>query len=273
MSALTLSLKYNPHQRLDMSPLVCNKLLDKSVAEIAALTLQNGNEKVRVDTLFDISGDDCQQIIIRNCSDKIDYIGKQLSEGTITIEGDVGAYLAIAMTGGSITVHGNSGIFTACELLDGYVQVNGNAGDFVGAALPGNKKGLQGGMVLIKGNVGARAGDHMRRGTLLVEGNAGDYLGSRMTAGTIAVMGTVGSYIGYAMHRGTLLLWQQPKIPANFKDCGSHTLAFLPLLFTSFKHLDSKFSGRFVSFNRVHKWGGDISEMGLGEILLKTGTD
>lgn len=273
MSALTLTLKYCPYQRVDMAPLVCNKLVDMTPADIAAITLQNGRQKIRVDQLFDITGDDCQHIIIKNCCDKLDYIGRELSEGEIFVEGDVGAYLAMAMHGGKITVQGNTGIFTACELKDGFVQINGNADDFVGAALPGNKLGMQGGTVLIKGNVGARVGDHMRRGIILIEGNAGDYLGARMTAGTIAVMGGIGSFVGYAMRRGTLLLWQQPQMLATFKDCGTHTLVFLPLLFSSFKNLDSKFSATAVRFNRVRKWGGDIAEMGRGEVLVKIGNE
>ena len=88
---------------------------------------------------------------------------------------------------------------------------------------------------------GSRAGDHMRRGQILIEGNAGDYCGSRMVAGTIAVMGETGRYAGYAMRRGTLLLWNQPQLSATFNDCGSHTLAFLPLLFASFKSLELAF--------------------------------
>jgi len=42
-------------------------------------------------------------------------------------------------------------------------------------AVPDNKMGMKGGLILVKGNVGERAGDHMRRGTILIEGNAGDY--------------------------------------------------------------------------------------------------
>ena len=273
MSALTLTLKYCPYQRVDMSPLVCNKLVNMEPADIAALTLQNGKQTIRVDQLFELSGEDCRHIIIKNCCEKLDYIGRELDGGEMTVEGDVGAYLAMSMKGGKITVHGDSSIFSACELEDGFVQIDGNADDFVGAALPGNKLGMQGGTVLIKGNVGARAGDHMRRGTILIEGNAGDYLGARMTAGTIAVMGEIGHYIGYAMRRGTLLVWQQPEMPANFKDCGTHTLAFLPLLFASFRGLDSEFSGTTVGFNRVRKWAGDIAEMGRGEVLVKIGNE
>ena len=78
-------------------------------------------------------------------------------------------------------------------MKNGFVQIEGSR-RFLGGALPGNKQGMKGGAVLVKGNVGARAGDHMRRGQILIEGNAGDYCGSRMLAGTIAVMGKTGRY-------------------------------------------------------------------------------
>jgi formylmethanofuran dehydrogenase subunit C len=172
------------------------------------------------------------------------------------------------MKSGKLSISGDTGIFTACEMRNGFLCVEGNAGDFLGGALIGNKKGMQGGTVLVKGNVGERAGDHMRRGVILIEGNAGDYCGSRMTAGTIAVMGQTGSNLGYAMRRGTLLLWNHPdKMPATFNDCDSHTLAFLPVLFASFKKFDSKFNSD--SFSRVRRYGGDMSELGRGEILIK----
>ncbi len=269
MSALTLTLKYQPAQRVDMSPLTCNKLNGLNQAEIAALTLQNGKAKIRVAELFEISGDDSQNIVIKNSFEKLDFIGKELDGGNITIEGDAGAYCGISMKAGTITVNGNAGIFAACEMKKGFLTINGNTGDFLGGALPGNKMGMKGGMILVKGNAGERVGDHLRRGVILIEGNAGDYCGSRMTAGTIAVMGQVGKHLGYAMRRGTLLLWQQPKLPATFNDCGTHTLAFLPLLFASFKSLNSKFADSTAVFNRVQRFGGDMAEMGRGEVLVR----
>ncbi len=269
MSALTFTLKSQPAQRVDMSPLTCDKLNGLSLTEIAALTLQNGKAKPRVDELFELAGDDTQNIVIKNSSEKLDFIGKELNGGAITIEGDAGAYCGLGMKNGAITVKGNAGIFAACEMKKGLFTVNGNVGDFLGGALVGNKMGMKGGIVLVKGNAGERVGDHLRRGIILIEGNAGDYCGSRMTAGTIAVMGNVGNHLGYAMRRGTLLLWNQPKIPATFNDCGTHTLAFLPLLFASFKSLNSKFADSAAAFNRVQRFGGDMAEMGRGEILIR----
>jgi len=269
MSALTFTMKHRLDQRVDMSPLICNKLEGLEPAEIAAIELQNGKGKIRVDSLFKIKGSDAQNIVIDSSFAKLDFIGKQLDGGSITIQGDVGAYLGLEMKSGSIKVNGNTGIYAACEMKNGYLEIKGNAGDFLAAALPGNKQGMKGGTVLVKGNVGERAGDHMRRGTLLIEGNAGDYCGSRMVAGTIAVMGTTGRYLGYAMRRGTVLLWNQPVLSATFNDCGSHTLAFLPMLFNSFKKFNSKFAQDSAGFNRVQRYGGDMSEMGRGEVLVK----
>ncbi len=269
MTALTFTLKQEPAQRVDLSPLVCQNLTGLSATEIATLELYSGKRKLRADELFAIEGFDAQNIVIKNSSVKLDYIGKELSEGQITVEGDAGAYLGLSMKSGTITVNGNAGIFAACEMKKGFVQINGNTGDFLGAALPGNKMGMKGGTILVKGNAGERAGDHMRRGVILIEGDAGDYCGSRMTAGTIAVMGKTGRYTGYAMRRGTLLFWNQPGLPATFNDCGSHTLAFLPMLFASFRQLDSKFADPSTAFNRVKRYGGDMAEIGRGEVLVR----
>lgn len=269
MSALTFTLKHRPDQRVDLSPLVCGQLQSLELSEIGAIELQSGKAKLRVDSLFTVSGSDAQNIVIKNSFGKLDFIGKDLENGSIRVEGDAGAYLGLGMKSGSIRVTGNAGLYAGCEMKKGTIEIDGDTGDFLGGALPGNKMGMKGGLILVKGNVGERAGDHMRRGTILVEGNAGDYCGSRMTAGTIAVMGQTGRYLGYAMRRGTLLLWNPPQLPASFNDCGAHTLGFLPMLFASYKGLNSLFGDAASAFNRVQRYAGDMAEMGRGEVLVK----
>jgi formylmethanofuran dehydrogenase subunit C len=270
MSALTFTLKNIPAQRIDCSPLTPEELADKSVSEMAAIELFIGNSTGRVDSLFVISGDDASDIKLVNSCDKLDFIGRNMTAGKITVEGNVGAYLGIFLEGGEIEVTGNSDVYTACEMKSGKIKINGNAGDFVGGVRPGRRNGMTGGTVIVTGNTGARTGDHMRRGMILIEGNAGDYCGARMISGTIAVLGDVGAHLGYAMKRGTLLLARAPSqgISANFNDCGSHTLAFLALLFASFSKLDSQFS-QVESFSRVRRYAGDLGGIGMGEILVK----
>ena len=270
MSALTLTLKAVPMQRIDCSPLTPDALAEQSLADIAAIELSVGNMMQRVDALFDITDGDSSQIHINNSHANLDFVGRNMQSGSITTDGDIGAYAGIFMEGGELTINGDSGIYTACEMAGGLINVDGNGGDFIGGARPGYKNGMTGGTVIITGDSGDRTGDHMRRGFILIEGNAGDYCGSRMVSGTISVLADVGAHLGYGMKRGTILLTQMPSrgITANFNDCGSHTLAFLPLMFASFKKLDSQFA-QLEPFSRVQRYAGDIGGIGMGEVLVK----
>ena len=268
MSALTLTLKQPPQRRVDMSAL--SYIPHLTVAEIAALKLWEGKRHWRVDDLFDIEPGDTSKLVIRNSCAKLDYLGKDADGLDIVVEGDAGAYLGMGFSSGTLFVTGNVDIFAGCEMRSGLLQIEGNAGDFLGSALPGDKRGMRGGIILVKGNVGDRCGDEMRRGIVLIEGNAGNYCASRMIAGTIAVMGTTGKHPGYGLRRGTLLLWQKPnQIPPTYGDCGTHTLSYLPLWFASLKTLDSRFAEASNTFDRVHRFGGDLGSVGRGEILIR----
>nr|AAK30006.1 formylmethanofurane dehydrogenase-like protein [Methylococcus capsulatus str. Bath] len=209
MTALSFTLKSPLRQRLDASPLVPDRLLGKSPKEIATLDLQYGNRRIAAADLFDIAGDDAESVRISG-SPKLDFAGRGMTRGSLIIDGDAGAYVGMHMKGGRLCVSGSAGLYAACELKGGIVEICGNAGDLLGSALPGNKKGMSEGVVIVRGDAGDRVGDHMRRGSILIEGNAGMYLGARMTAGTIAVRGRIGACAGYAMKRGTLLVYGSP---------------------------------------------------------------
>lgn len=266
MSALTFTLKIESRQRIDCSPLTPDNLAEKSIADIAALTLYSGNQKLRVDAVFTISGDDASNIVINNSSAKLDYIGRDLKTGRITVHGDAGSYLGFSMRKGNIVVHGNVDAFAASGLSGGLIHIHGNVGDFLGAAIPGDRKGMKGGMVIVTGNAGDRVGDQMRRGVIFIEGNAGSYCASRMLAGTIGVLGSVAEYVGYGMRRGTILLTKTPVLHSTLQDCGSHTLPFLSLMFKSFNGLPTQFAK--LNTSRVQRYAGDIANDGKGEILV-----
>jgi formylmethanofuran dehydrogenase subunit C len=266
MSSLTFTLKTQLIQRVDMSPLTPDNLAGKTAADIGAIELQSGNRKLRVDSIFDVSGDDTADIVIQNGCGKLDYIGSGMKSGRITVHGGAGSWLGFQMKKGEIVLNGDADAYAAGELAGGTIRINGNVGDFLASALPGNRKGMKGGLVIVTGNAGDRVGDQMRRGIVLIEGNAGAYCASRMLAGTIGVIGSVGDYVGFGMRRGTLLLFSQPKLHSTIQDCGSHTLPFLSLMFKSFRGLPSKFSG--IDKNRVRRYAGDLANDGKGEILI-----
>jgi formylmethanofuran dehydrogenase subunit C len=266
MSALTLTLKKTPQQRIDCSPLTPDSLAGKSAIAIGTVELQSGKLKLPVSEFFDISGDDASELVFKNSCDKLDYIGTAMQSGRIVIEGDAGWYLGFQKKGGDIVLHGNAGGFAASGMSGGTLHIHGNVGDYLASAIPGDRKGMKGGLVIVTGNAGDRVGDQMRRGIVLIEGNVGAYCASRMLAGTIGVMGSTGDYLGYSMRRGTLLLLNQPKLHATIQDCGAHTLPFLKLMFKSFSGLPSKFAQ--INKNRVQRYAGDLANDGKGEILV-----
>ena len=266
MSALTFTLKIQPQQRVDLSPLTPDNLAGKSTADIAAIELHSGKQKLRVDAVFDIAGDDASDIVINNSCKKLDFIGRSMKSGRITVHGGAGSYLGFQMRKGEIVLHGDADAFAASGLAGGLIHIHGNVGDFLAAAIAGDKKGMKGGTVIVTGNAGERVGDQMRRGILLIEGDVGSYCASRLLAGTIGVLGTVGNYVGYGMRRGTLLLAKTPALHATIQDCGSHTLPFLSLMFKSFGTLPTKFAK--INKNRVQRYAGDLANDGKGEILV-----
>jgi len=267
MSVLTLRLREPIAQRIDMSPFTPQGLAGKNSDEISRMPIWLGNRTVTCGELFDVHGEVADSILIQSDSDRLDRIGANLRGGSIRVEGNAGAYLALGMRDGNIQVSGNAGAAAGCAMAGGRLTIDGNAGDFLGGAITGERQGMRGGTILLKGNAGDRAGDLLRRGTILIAGDCGDYCASRMVAGTLVVLGRTGLQTGMAMRRGSLILTGEPaSMPATFNDNGTHALSFLTLLTRSFE--ETAFSSLMQRGNRVRRWLGDLSCDGKGEILV-----
>lgn len=267
MNALTFTLRGSPPHSVNLSPLIPDRLEGLNKAAIENITL--GGRGLQVADLFAVSGDGAQQMIIRNSSGRFTGIGSGMTQGTITIEGDCGAYAGLGMRGGRIIVTGNAGPFAGSGMTAGGIEIRGDAGDFLGGALPGDKQGMRGGIIVVHGNAGDRAADRMRRGLILVGGNAGAYCGARMLAGTVLVSGRVGMMPGFALKRGTVLLARQPpELPATFQDSGEHALLFLTLLERELGRESERYARFLPLGNRVRRYCGDLANGGTGEILV-----
>jgi len=270
MSGLVLTLKEPPRQRIDMSPLIPQRLQGLDAAAIGGLELASGNRRLRVGDLFAISPGDPNDLHITDSCAKLDGIGQAMAGGTITTQGDAGAYLGLAMEGGRIVVHGNAGAFAAAGMRGGLIEIDGNAGDCIGGALAGEMKGMSGGLVVVRGSAGDRTGDRMRRGTIIVEGDVGACAASRMIAGTLVVLGSaLGPYPGFGMKRGTLILLTPPQrqLP-SFADAGRHDLGFLRLLLLELRGHSRELDDLATRPTTVHRYVGDLAAGGTGEMLI-----
>ena len=267
MTALTLRLRESPPVSIDASTLSPPRLAGLTRARIEALELELGNRSVRVGELFDVSGDDWDNVVVENATERLMHLGAGMETGTLEVHGDAGAYLGSGMRAGRISVSGNAGIFAGCEMESGTIEIGGNVGDWLGAALPGNKQGMRGGFIHVRGHAGDRVADRMRRGVVLIERNAGAYLGSCMLAGTVIVKGGIGPHPGFGLKRGTLLLLGESRLPETFNDCGRHELLFLTLL-----ERELRARGGLEALlplpRCVRRYCGDLATGGKGEILL-----
>lgn len=252
--------------RLDMSPIVpgCARL---SKSQLAKTELQYGAEKIQLGDAFEVSDQEKDKMIVRDSTDKMDFLGAAMRQGTLLIEGNAGHYLGRFMQGGQIHLDGSAGAYTACAMRGGLIAIAGDVGDYAAASPAGFLYGMQGGTLLVKGRAGHRLGERMRRGTIMVKGAIGDYCAARMVAGTIVALSAIGQNPAFMMKRGTLLVKKsaiQIETPF-FADCGYHEFSFLPLLFN---HLSEVGGQPLKTSHYAHRWVGDRSVDGYGEILL-----
>ena len=264
---ITFALRREPDQRLDLSPLIPEKLVGKSLRDLAAIQLQTTRERVTVGDVFKILLGDAGFVRFNGGSPRLDWIGHGMSQGGIEVHGDAGAQAGRLMTGGALSILGDAGPFAGSGLSGGSLDIAGDAGDHLGAPGVGEMQGISGGIVRVSGNAGERAGERMRRGVLLIEGNAGDNAGARMVAGTLVVCGKCGRHPGALMRRGTILLGAPPAemLPA-FMDCGPQDLVIARLMARWLERISPRAAALWK--RKLRRYAGDMSQLGKGEIFV-----
>lgn len=266
MSALTLKLKAAPDQRIDLTGLTPAKFASLSQGEIEGLAVGTGRRPVKLGDLFAVSGTPGDTLIIEGGSARIDGIGADLADGTIIVEGDAGAYAGRRMKGGRLDIRGAAGPYLASGLRGGLVLAK-SAAELVGAPRVGERFGMMGGIVVVAGNVGDRAGDRMRRGTIIAKGRFGASAGSRMMGGTLWTETGFGDGPGPLMRRGTLIGPSVDRLLPTFADAGLHDLNVLRLISRYFaKELGDLAPPPLPA--KMRRISGDLATIGKGEILL-----
>ncbi len=161
MSALSFTLKPNLSQQIDCRLLTPNHLAGLSNPEIQNLSLLNTKNSPKVGDYFVVAGDDANQIVFKNSSRQLDYIGHQMSRGQIKVENDCGDFLGNQMRGGSIICHGNANDRVGDQMRRGLILVDGNAGEYCGSRMIA-------GTIGVYGDIDRYVGFAMKRGTILL---------------------------------------------------------------------------------------------------------
>ena len=269
MKPLVFTLKNVPGTPVDLGPLIPDLLAGMNVAQINRLSLAHGKNTISVAQLFSVTGMDTTNIQIRHSCDKLLYIGKGMSYGSIEVSGDAGDFTGQRMRGGTIKIYGNAGSWVGSSMYGGQMEIHGNVGNYLGAGMPGDAYGMCNGLIYVTGDAGDRIGDRMRRGTIIIRGNTGNFCGSRMQAGTIVALDKTGEYPGWNMKRGTIVLAVKPShMAATFMSCGELKMQFLRLLFKQLSELGNQYAF-FKNYSPAsHRFAGDLANNGKGEILI-----
>ncbi len=266
MSALVFTLKEEPPQRCDLSPLSPDRLAASS-APIEGIEIQTTKRRLCVGDIFAVTPGDPVDVRFEGGSERFDNVGMGMVRGRIAITGDLGQQAGRAMSGGEIVVTGSVGRLAGSGMRGGRLEVGGNAGDLLGGALPGEMSGIRGGIIRVRGDAAERAGDRMRRGLIVIEGSAARYAASRMLGGTIVCFGRAGPRPGYLMKRGTVLLaGGADEITPTFIETGVHELVAMRLIARWL--IDERIEGGSALAFTLRRLMGDTATLGMGELFL-----
>jgi formylmethanofuran dehydrogenase subunit C len=132
MNALTFILKKNSANKINCGRLTPNNLVGLSLTQIQNLSLTNSAHAGKVSDFFEVSGTDTENIIFKNPSNQLDFIGHKISHGSIICQGDVGDRVGDQMRRGLILIDGNVGEYSASGMVAGTIGVYGSVGKYTG---------------------------------------------------------------------------------------------------------------------------------------------
>jgi formylmethanofuran dehydrogenase subunit C len=190
----------------------------KTVKEIAALPLTDGNQNVTIGDLFKVEESPAASpdITINGDCTKVKRIGQGMKTGEIVINGNVGLHTGEKMMGGKITINGNAGGWTGSEMKKGTIEIHGDGGDYLASPSRGNDAGMKGGLITVDGNVGTDVGCYLKGGIIKIKGSAGRFLGYHMTDGAIYVEKDCDVRAGACMHGGKIVIAGKMDILPSF---------------------------------------------------------
>jgi formylmethanofuran dehydrogenase subunit C len=238
--------------RADFGEVLAGSWSGLSAADLARRrVLLDGEQPVPLGDLFAVSGTPAGVLRFEGELRAADRVAAGLSEGTVIVESGVGHEAGLGMSGG---------------VLD----LRGDAGDRTGGAEPDARKGMTGGELLVRGSVGAEPGERMRRGLLVVTGDVAARAGPGMIAGTVLVFGNAGRSPGMGSKRGSVVALGKVEIPATYRYACTYQPDHvrLTLLRLRSRHGLKPTKRQINGFYR--RYSGDLGDLGRGEILAWT---
>ena len=264
---ITFHLKRQPTVPLEAEVLSPDVLADLSNAEIQTLIVYHGKRQLPLREFFDVEGEHSEDLVIYGALQKVRWIGRAMSKGSVTVHGTVGMHLGAYMSGGRIEVHGSAGDWIGAEMKNGFIHVHGNAGGQVGAAYRGALGGMKDGTIVVDGTAGLEVGMRMRGGNIVIREEARDFTGLQMKGGTILLMNGAEIRTGAWMNRGTIISMKPLQMMPTFALAGERDTASIGPFAEQMKTVGIDLPSAPTD-GTFHLYSGDLSVSDKGEILI-----
>jgi formylmethanofuran dehydrogenase subunit C len=246
-----------------------------SAAEIERLPVYYGNKARPLAEHFDVrveAGGDAPDggptVVVEGPTGRVKRLGERMSRGRLVIEGDAGMHVGAEMTGGELVVGGDADDWAGAQMAGGLLRIAGRAGHRVGSTYRGSRVGMTGGVIVVGGDAGHEVGGYMRRGLVVVTGSVQDFAGARMVAGTVVVLGRAGARTGGGLLRGTVVVaGGVSEMLPTFRETCTYQPGFLAVLARALRARVPVPEGALEG-RRFRRFGGDLAELGKGELLL-----
>ena len=262
MKPLILTCKIKGKQRLDMSWL--SNIQASKLSDIKNILISYGSKQYKLSTLFDVSGDNFEDIVIKNSHVHLDNIGSRLKDKKITVNGNVGYGLAKGMISGEIVVNGNTGRNACSGMKGGSVSILGNADDGLCSLPTSMNEGLVDGFIYVRKNVGDNSIIRMRRGNIIIGGNIGSGACLELISGSIIILGKIGKNFCHNARRGTIFT-KDKSISRQYIKANKTDLTF----FNFYKMKINKILNQnVISSSRPSRYFGTKSERKLVELFV-----
>jgi len=212
METVTITMKNPPALYLEADNISPDAFAGKTAAQIAELSVHEGNTTSTLNKYFEISGNAGAtaadtKIVVKGDVKKVKYLGFKMSAGELVIEGSTDLYVGAWMKGGRILAKGDVAAFAGLAMKGGEITIEGNAGNYLGAAYRGDWRGMSGGKILVKGNAGSDLGMYMTGGQIVVNGNVDVHAMTHAEGGKLLVKGNVNSKVGGQMVKGEVIIF------------------------------------------------------------------
>jgi formylmethanofuran dehydrogenase subunit C len=264
---ITLTVKDQPPVPLEADMLSPDVLAGLTSDAVRALPVRLGKRQGRLDDFFAVDGEPGDELEIRGDASRVKWIGRGMTRGRISIQGNAGMHLGAYMKGGAIDVSGNAGDWIGAEMAGGRIRIGGNAGGQVGAAYRGSRSGMTDGTILIEGTAGLEVGMRMKRGLIAIGGLVRDFAGLQMKGGTIVMRSGAEIRTGAWMARGTIVSLKPIALLPTFSYASTYNPTFLRIYA---RHL-AALGFTLPSDDRdgaYLRYTGDAAIPGKGEILV-----